>query len=184
VNEGTDLYVAVQRHADAAARRRRPGGRSRSRGGTAPAGTERQGSHRGAPVGALIDTPGSAAKRRATGRPRPSGRGGGSGEYLPRAVGVSTIKGGVGAAAGRGQPAPVPQAQAVFTPSAEALEQATAMADANDLPRCQQMARNMRRAGIDMPPGLLALAALKPELLGAASPANKSPADISSAGTR
>ena len=49
------------------------------------------------------------------------------------------------------------------------------MADANDLPRCQQTARDMRRAGIDMPPGLLALAALKPELLGAASPPDTSP---------
>jgi hypothetical protein len=69
-----------------------------------------------------------------------------------------------------GQPAPVPQAPAGSAPNADALAKASVMAEANDLQGCQQTARTMRRAGLDLPPALLALAALKPELLGSSKP--------------
>ena len=41
------------------------------------------------------------------------------------------------------------------------------LAKANDLEGCQKAAQQLRRAGLALPPGLIALAALKPELLGA-----------------
>jgi len=71
---------------------------------------------------------------------------------------------------GSGQPAPVPQAPIVATPSAAAAEEATALAQANDLAGCQQAVQKMRRAGVALPAGLIALAAMKPELLGIAKP--------------
>ena len=69
-----------------------------------------------------------------------------------------------------GQPAPVPQAPTAATPSPAATEEATAVAQANDLAGCQQAVQKMRRAGVALPPGLIALAAMKPELLGIAKP--------------
>jgi hypothetical protein len=69
-----------------------------------------------------------------------------------------------------GQPAPVPQAPTAPAPPPDALEQANILAEANDLKGCQQAAQKLRRAGIAMPAGLIALAALKVELLGAAKP--------------
>jgi hypothetical protein len=69
-----------------------------------------------------------------------------------------------------GQPAPVPQAPTAATPSPAATEEATAVAQANDLAGCQNAVQNMRRAGVALPPGLIALAAMKPELLGIAKP--------------
>jgi hypothetical protein len=48
------------------------------------------------------------------------------------------------------------------------LNQAHAYLDANDLSVCQESARQMRRAGVAMPDGLMALAALRPDLLKAA----------------
>jgi hypothetical protein len=44
-------------------------------------------------------------------------------------------------------------------------EQAQALADANDLRACQQAAQKMRRAGVALAGGLLALAALREDLL-------------------
>lgn len=69
-----------------------------------------------------------------------------------------------------GQPAPVPQAPTAPPPPAGALDEATALADANDLTGCQKAVQKMRRGGVAVPAPLLALAALKPELLGAAKP--------------
>jgi hypothetical protein len=40
------------------------------------------------------------------------------------------------------------------------LEEGQALATANDIPGCQSAARKMRREGVDMPPALIALAAL------------------------
>jgi hypothetical protein len=71
---------------------------------------------------------------------------------------------------GSGQPAPVPQAPTAATPSPAAAEEATAVAQASDLAGCQKAVQNMRRAGVALPAGLIALAAMKPELLGIAKP--------------
>lgn len=65
-----------------------------------------------------------------------------------------------------GQPAPVQNASAPAKAPPVSLQEASALADKNDLPGCQKAAQKLRRAGIDLPPGLIALAALKPELLG------------------
>jgi hypothetical protein len=45
------------------------------------------------------------------------------------------------------------------------LDRAQMLQKANDLPGCQNAATQMRRAGVALPPGLLALAALRVELL-------------------
>jgi hypothetical protein len=64
----------------------------------------------------------------------------------------------------------VPQAPTAATPSPAAAEEATAVAQASDLAGCQKAVQNMRRAGVALPAGLIALAAMKPELLGIAKP--------------
>ena len=71
---------------------------------------------------------------------------------------------------GSGQPAPVPQAPTAATPSPAAAEEAISVAQANDLAGCQKAVQKMRRSGVALPPGLIALAAMKPELLGFAKP--------------
>jgi len=71
---------------------------------------------------------------------------------------------------GSGQAAPVPQAPAAAGPSADDLAKASAMAGADNLQGCQQAVRKMRLAGVNLPPPLLALAALKPEMLCRAKP--------------
>lgn len=56
-------------------------------------------------------------------------------------------------------------------PTAENVTRIEAAAQANDLPACRAAAQTMRRAGVVMPPPLLALAAMAPKLLeGASSP--------------
>jgi hypothetical protein len=50
------------------------------------------------------------------------------------------------------------------------LEQAQGLAGANDIPGCRETAGRLRRAGVALPPGLIALAALKVELLQTAQP--------------
>jgi hypothetical protein len=64
-----------------------------------------------------------------------------------------------------GQSAPVPQTQTAPQPGWIPLEEVRAYAEANDLRACQQAIQKMRRAGVALPPGLIALAALKPDLL-------------------
>jgi hypothetical protein len=64
-----------------------------------------------------------------------------------------------------GLPAPVPPGETAAKPPLVTLDQARAYASANDLRACQEAARQMRRAGVSMPDGLIALAALRPELL-------------------
>jgi hypothetical protein len=51
------------------------------------------------------------------------------------------------------------------------LEEGQALADANDIAGCQQAARSMRREGVDMPPALIALAALDLQYQQTAAPA-------------
>lgn len=59
-----------------------------------------------------------------------------------------------------------PQAQPTAPrPSAESVEQVEKAAAGNDLPGCRAAAQTMRRAGVVMPPPLLALSALSPALL-------------------
>jgi hypothetical protein len=74
-----------------------------------------------------------------------------------------------GAPAGQGQNAPQNSGISAPVPKAPeppkkkpsmTLEQGQALATANDIPGCQSAARKMRREGVDMPPALLALAAL------------------------
>jgi len=69
-----------------------------------------------------------------------------------------------------GQSAPIPQTQSAPQPNLITLEEASAYAGANDLRVCQEAAQKMRRAGVALPPGLIALAALKPELLTSGKP--------------
>jgi hypothetical protein len=60
---------------------------------------------------------------------------------------------------------PVPKDDTVSAPPKLSLEQAQSMAGAHDLRGCQRAAQQMRRAGVALPPGLLALAALREDLL-------------------
>jgi hypothetical protein len=60
---------------------------------------------------------------------------------------------------------PVPPAESGDKPPFVTVEQARAHEAANDLRACQEAARQMRRAGVPMPDGLIALAALRPDLL-------------------
>jgi hypothetical protein len=59
----------------------------------------------------------------------------------------------------------VPPAESGDKPPFVAVEQARAYEAANDLRACQEAARQMRRAGVPMPDGLIALAALRPDLI-------------------
>ena len=60
-------------------------------------------------------------------------------------------------------------APAVPKPSAENVQQIENAAGANDIQGCRAVAQTMRRAGVVMPGPLLALAAMSPKLLEAAS---------------
>ena len=61
--------------------------------------------------------------------------------------------------------APVPKGDTPIAPAKPSLEQAQSLAGAHDLRGCQRAAQQMRRAGVALPPGLLALAALREDLL-------------------
>jgi hypothetical protein len=65
-----------------------------------------------------------------------------------------------------GLSAPIPPDDAAPAPTKLSLEQAQSLAEAHDLRGCRRAAQQMRRAGVALPPGLLALAALREELLG------------------
>jgi hypothetical protein len=69
-----------------------------------------------------------------------------------------------------GASAPVPQDDTASTPAKLSLEQAQSLAGAHDLGGCQRAAQRMRRAGVALPPGLLALAALREDLLSETAP--------------
>jgi hypothetical protein len=69
-----------------------------------------------------------------------------------------------------GQSAPIPQSQPAAEPGPITLEEASGYAEANNLRACQEALQKMRRAGVALSPGLIALAALKPELLTSARP--------------
>lgn len=64
-----------------------------------------------------------------------------------------------------GQSAPIPKEDSGSTAPPFGMEQARALVESNDVKGCQEAVRRMRRAGTAMPPGLLALGALRPELL-------------------
>jgi len=64
-----------------------------------------------------------------------------------------------------GQTAPIPKGASGGEDPHISVEQARALQQANDRQGCQDAARRMRRAGVTMPATLIALAALKPELL-------------------
>src|SRR5919199_1224883 len=69
-----------------------------------------------------------------------------------------------------GQSAPIPQGSTQSTPVQSALtfEQAQALAEANDIKGCRDATQKMRRAGVALPPALIALAALDLQRLEAA----------------
>ena len=69
-----------------------------------------------------------------------------------------------------GQSAPIPQTPIAPQPARITLEEASTYADANNLRACQDARQQVRRAGTALPPGLIALAALKPELLASGEP--------------
>ncbi|KAB1074103.1 hypothetical protein F6X51_09935 [Methylobacterium planeticum] len=58
-----------------------------------------------------------------------------------------------------------PTAPSAPKPSPEAVARADAAADTNDLRTCRAVAQEMRRAGVAMPPPLIALSAMDPRLL-------------------
>jgi hypothetical protein len=64
-----------------------------------------------------------------------------------------------------GMAAPVPPPESAQKPPFVTVEQARAYLNANDLLACQEAARRMRGAGVPMPDGLIALAALRSDLL-------------------
>lgn len=68
-----------------------------------------------------------------------------------------------------GVPAATPVVPAAPKPSAENILQIESAAGSNDLQGCRAAAQSMRRAGVVMPGPLLALAAMSPKLLEAAS---------------
>ncbi len=70
--------------------------------------------------------------------------------------------------ASQSAPAPAPAAVAgpvAPQPSAEALLAAQSAIDGKDLLACRDATQKMRRAGVNLPPALLALGALDPKLL-------------------
>jgi hypothetical protein len=64
-----------------------------------------------------------------------------------------------------GMPGPVPQEPGGGKPTRITLDQAEALAQANDIAGCRDAAQQMRRAGAAMPPALIALAGLRLDLL-------------------
>ena len=64
-----------------------------------------------------------------------------------------------------GQPAPIPQASGGGKPAPVSLADAESLAQANDIGGCRDAAQKMRRAGVKMPDGLIALAALSVDAL-------------------
>lgn len=64
-----------------------------------------------------------------------------------------------------GLQAPIPNPSQGTPPSRISIEQAQGLANANDQRGCQQATRQMRLAGVALPPSLLALAALREDLL-------------------
>jgi hypothetical protein len=64
-----------------------------------------------------------------------------------------------------GLPGPIPQGDTASRPAAVSLQQAESLAQANDIRRCRDTAQQMRRAGVALPPALIALAGLRLELL-------------------
>lgn len=69
-----------------------------------------------------------------------------------------------------GLTAPVPPAQGAAPAPAITLEEGQALAAAGNVRGCQEATQKLRRAGAALPPPLIALAALKPELLSASRP--------------
>jgi hypothetical protein len=65
-----------------------------------------------------------------------------------------------------GVSAPVPQRENASAPVKLSLEEARSLAGAHDLRGCQKAVQQMRRAGVALPPGLLAIAALRDDLVG------------------
>jgi hypothetical protein len=66
-----------------------------------------------------------------------------------------------------GQAAPIPSQNSGSTSPAASIDEAQSLAQAGDLRGCQAAAQKMRRAGVALPPGLIALAALREDLLSA-----------------
>jgi hypothetical protein len=82
----------------------------------------------------------------------------------PQSAGQAAAQGGEKVQQSSGQSAPIPQGGETQGPTI-AIDEARAWATGNDVKSCQDGARRLRKAGIALPPGLLALAALKPELI-------------------
>jgi pentatricopeptide repeat protein len=83
--------------------------------------------------------------------------GGGPGSAPPPAVDATQHNSGL--------PAPIPPGQTGAKPPLVTPEQARAYASADDVRACRDVVREMRRAGVAMPDGLLALAARPAEAL-------------------
>lgn len=66
--------------------------------------------------------------------------------------------------------APIPQDDTSTGSSTVTIEKAQTLSQTNDLRGCQGAVQQMRRAGMALPPGLLALAALREDLLAKSQP--------------
>jgi hypothetical protein len=80
-------------------------------------------------------------------------------------AGARAEAGGDAAQRESGQVTSIPKGQTAARAPTLSLTQAQAHAAANDLGACQNAAREMRRAGVPMPDSLIALAALRRDLL-------------------
>jgi hypothetical protein len=69
-----------------------------------------------------------------------------------------------------GMPAPIPQGETPGKPAPANLQQAEALAQSNDIRGCRDTAQQMRRAGVALPPALIALAGLRLDLLEGRTP--------------
>lgn len=99
--------------------------------------------------------------------------GGGTSAEAPGQRGAQSSSAGPGQTAPRvdtpqqqsGQQAPIPNPSQCAPPSRISIDQAQGLANANDQRGCQQATRQLRLAGVALPPSLLALAALREDLL-------------------
>ena len=98
---------------------------------------------------------------------------------MPQGAGAPAVEAAQGAPAATqgstapqasGMPAPIPQGENPGRPAPANLQQAEALAQSNDIRGCRDAAQQMRRAGVALPPALIALAGLRLELLEGRTP--------------
>jgi hypothetical protein len=112
---------------------------------------------------AAPDAPKPAPEANVASNPRPAAPAGGPADICKELVGYLQEK--------QQKESAQPQANAAAAPAQPSqpqqvtLEQAQALAQASDLSGCQKAAQQMRRAGVALPPALIALSGLREDLL-------------------